>query len=128
MRAVDDPFGRARERRRAAYFRGLDAEASAADLLAGLGFEILSRRYRSPAGEIDLVAAKDGHVAFVEVKMRQTLDAAAWSVTPRQQKRIADAAGYWLQAYPEYSDWDMSFDAVLYARKQMEYVTDAFRI
>ncbi|WP_088346133.1 MULTISPECIES: YraN family protein [Rhodomicrobium] len=111
-----------------AYHRGLKAEADAENLLAGRGYEILSRRYRSPAGEIDLVAARGAHLAFVEVKARRSRDDAAWSVTPRQQRRIADAASYWLQSFPEYQDRDISFDAVLFAPAAgAEYISDAFR-
>jgi putative endonuclease len=112
----------------AAYRKGQDAERHAADMLSRRGYEILSRRFRSPAGEIDLVASKGGHLAFVEVKARRSRDDAAWSVTPRQQRRIADAAGYWLQSFPQYQDRDMSFDAVLVApRRCAEYISDAFR-
>ena len=111
-----------------AYQKGHDAERDAAAMLTGLGYEILSRRFRSPAGEIDLVASNGAHLAFVEVKARRNRDDAAWSVTPRQQRRIADAAGYWLQSFPEYQDRDMSFDAVLVApRQRAEYICDAFR-
>src|SRR5215213_4274726 len=77
----------------AAYRKGQEAERDAADMLSRRGYEILSRRFRSPAGEIDLVASKGAHLAFVEVKARRNRDGAAWSVTPRQQRRIADAAG-----------------------------------
>lgn len=111
-----------------AYHRGLKAEADAEKMLAGRGYEILSRRFRSPAGEIDLVAARGTHLAFVEVKARRNIADAAWSVTPRQQRRIADAAGYWLQRFPQYQDCDMSFDAVLFAPAAgAEYIPDAFR-
>jgi putative endonuclease len=113
-------------KKRAAYEKGLNAEERAAKMLAGRGYEILSRRYRSPAGEIDLVAAKGAHLAFVEVKARRTIDDAAWSVTPRQQRRIANAAGYWLQDYPEYSECDMSFDAILFAPQRMAHIPGAF--
>jgi putative endonuclease len=118
-----------KDKKLAAYRRGQEAESDAAAMLAGQGYQILSRRFRSPAGEIDLVASKGGHVAFVEVKARRNLADAAWSVTPRQQRRIADAAGYWLQSFPEYLNCDMSFDAVLIApRQQPEYISDAFRL
>lgn len=111
-----------------AYQKGRDAERDAAAMLTRRGYEILSRRFRSPAGEIDLVASKGPHLAFVEVKARRNRDEAAWSVTPRQQRRIADAAGYWLQSFPQYQDRDMSFDAVLIAPRQCaEYICDAFR-
>lgn len=112
-----------------AYQAGLQAEEDAAAILARRGYRVLSRRFRSPAGEIDLVASNGAHLSFVEVKARRTLGEAAWSVTPRQQRRIADAAGYWLQSFPEYSAQDMSFDAVLIAPRQpAEYIADAFRL
>lgn len=112
-----------------AYNRGRAAEDDAAALLSARGFSILGRRFRSPAGEIDLIAANESHLSFVEVKARRTLDEAAWSVTGRQQKRIAEAAGYWLQCFPEYENRDITFDAILVApRHQPTYIPDAFRV
>ena len=112
-----------------AYRTGLEAEGHAAAMLESRGYNILSRRFRSPAGEIDLIAANGSHLSFVEVKARRNRDDAAWAVTPRQQRRIADAAGYWLQSFPEYNGHDMSFDAVLVApRLQPEHIPDAFRL
>jgi putative endonuclease len=116
-------------RRTAAYQRGLYAEGLATKLLADKGFKILSQRYRTCAGEIDIVAESKGRLSFVEVKARRSLDEAAWSITPRQQRRIADAAGLWLQEYPDYLQHDMTFDAVLVAPNQRpEYISDAFRL
>jgi putative endonuclease len=98
-------------------------------MLASRGFSVLGRRFRSPAGEIDLIAANGSHLAFVEVKARRTLADAAWSVTPRQQRRIAEAAGHWLQCFPEYEGHDITFDAILVAPRQLpEYIPDAFRL
>jgi putative endonuclease len=114
------------QKRRAAYAKGRNAEDRAAKMLERKGYQILSRRYRSPAGEIDLVAARNTHLAFIEVKARRNLDDAALSITPNQQRRIANAAGYWLQDHPTYSECDMSFDAVLFAPKQMAYIPGAF--
>jgi putative endonuclease len=117
------------KRRVAAYQKGLQAENIAAKLLAHRGYTILSQRYRSRAGEIDIVAAKERRLSFIEVKARRNLDEAAWSITLRQQQRIADAAGLWLQEYPEYLDHDMTFDAVLVApNARPQYIADAFRL
>jgi putative endonuclease len=119
----------ARSKKVKAYRTGVDAEGHAAAMLESRGFNILGRRFRSPAGEIDLIAANGSHLSFVEVKARRTRDDAAWAVTPRQQRRIAQAAGFWLQSFPEYNGHDMSFDAVLVApRAQPEYIPDAFRL
>jgi putative endonuclease len=123
---VADTAGKARKIK--AYRVGLEAEDYAAAMLAKRGYSVLARRFRSPAGEIDLVATNGPHLSFVEVKARRTLADAAWSVTPRQQRRIAEAAGHWLQSFPEYGDRDITFDAILVAPRQLpEYIPDAFR-
>lgn len=116
-------------RRTEAYVKGQRAEHAAAEMLSRKGFKILSQRYRTRAGEIDIVAAKPGHLSFVEVKARRTCDEAAWSITPRQQRRIAGAAELWLSAFPDYRHHDMSFDAVLVAADgDPHYIPDAFRL
>jgi putative endonuclease len=52
-------------------------------------------------GEVDIVARRRNVLVFVEVKARNHLDDAAYSVTERQQRRIAAAAAAWLAANPE---------------------------
>ena len=76
----------------AAFRTGLSAESRAAAYLMAKGYRILAKRFRTPHGEIDLVAKRWNLLAFVEVKARATLDDAALAVTPRQQARIVDAA------------------------------------
>ena len=71
------------------------------------GYRILAKRFRTPHGEIDLIAKRRNLVAFVEVKARATLDEAAFAVTPRQQQRIIDAAQGWLIAHPEHAELEL---------------------
>ena len=103
----------------AACRTGISAESRAAALLIAKGYRILARRFRTPYGEIDLVARKRNLVAFVEVKARASLDEAAYAVTPRQQQRIVNAAQAWLMAHPEHAEFDLRFDAVLIAPKSL---------
>lgn len=102
-------------KRMAALRFGLSAESKAALLLLAKGYRILARRYKTPVGEIDIVARRRGLVAFVEVKARDSFDAAAEALTPRQQARIIEAAHYWLAAHPEAVTAPLRFDAVLVA-------------
>ena len=81
-----------RPERQVAFKLGLSAESRAAALLVAKGFRILARRWKSPLGELDIVARRRALLVFVEVKARERLDDAAWSVTPRQRARIAGAA------------------------------------
>jgi putative endonuclease len=99
--------------RQSSYAAGVAAESRARQLLEGKKYRILAQRYKSPAGEIDLIAQKGDHLAFVEVKKRRTIDEAAWAVPPRQQMRIASSAEAFLAGHQEFSQYSASFDVVL---------------
>src|SRR5215468_2178415 len=100
--------------RQVAFRLGLSAETRAAALLLAKGFRIVARRWRSPVGEIDLVARRGRLLVFVEVKARVRLDDAAEAVTERQKRRIAAAAA-WLASHAGDRDHHIRFDAVLVA-------------
>ncbi|MFD2182644.1 YraN family protein [Rhodoplanes azumiensis] len=102
-------------KRQAAQKLGLSAESKAAAFLWAKGYRIIDRRYRTPVGEIDIVAQSKGTVVFVEVKARASLDAAAESVSVRQRGRIVDAAKHWLAAHPQVGGLPLRFDVILIA-------------
>lgn len=113
--------------RQAAFRTGLSAESRAAALLVAKGFRIVARRWKSPVGEIDIVARRRSLLVFVEVKARRSLDDAAESVTPRQRQRIAAAAEAWLATYPDPKLTDIRFDAILVAPGKMpRHIAGAF--
>lgn len=116
-RRSDRPVAKpvARPERQAAFRTGISAESRAAAYLVAKGFRILARRWKSPVGEIDIVARRRRLLVFVEVKARGNLDEAAESLQARQQRRIAAAAEAWLAANPDESIQDIRFDAVLVA-------------
>jgi putative endonuclease len=110
------PKREARPEKIAAFGLGISAESRAAAWLIAHGYRILARRWKSPLGEIDIIATRRHTLIFVEVKARATLDGAAESVTERQKHRIAAAAEAWLASYPQPTIRDMRFDAILVAR------------
>ena len=83
------------------------------------GYRILAKRFRTPHGEIDLVARRRNVIVFIEVKARASLDEAAYAVTPRQQRRIINAAQGWLMTHPEHAEFDLRFDAMLIAPRRL---------
>lgn len=114
-------------RRRAAERRGLDAETRAADALTARGWTILARRVRTPLGELDLIAEREGLLAFVEVKARPSLADAAFSLSARQRGRLSAAAEAWLAAHPGHGAAGIRFDVILVAPQGMRRIADAFR-
>jgi putative endonuclease len=101
--------------RQIAFRLGLSAESRASAYLVAKGYRIVARRFKSPVGEIDIVARRRKTLVFVEVKARATLDDAAEAVTPRARRRIIAAAEAWLAAHPDDALRDMRFDVVLVA-------------
>ena len=55
------------------------------------GYRILATRYKSPAGEIDIIALRGNMLIAAEVKARADRTDALYAVSPDQQRRIARA-------------------------------------
>ncbi|MFQ6019425.1 MAG: YraN family protein [Dehalococcoidia bacterium] len=74
--------------------------------LEAKGFRILDRNFRTREGEIDIVAEKDGCVAFVEVRARrgERMGSAADSITPRKRARLLALAQAYVQAHEGLSE------------------------
>jgi Holliday junction resolvase-like predicted endonuclease len=64
---------------------GRTAEIVALWYLRLKGYRLLVHRYKSHAGEVDLIMRKGDTTAFIEVKNRATIDGAITSVTTRRR-------------------------------------------
>jgi putative endonuclease len=119
----------ARARTRAAAYRhGHLAEAAAALTLLAKGYRLIARRYRTPLGEIDLIARRGRQIAFVEVKARPTRREALESVGRASERRIVDAADMWLAKHPDAAGLDLRYDMILVTPWRLPmHVADAFR-
>lgn len=110
-----DPAMPPRPERIAAFRVGLSAESRAAALLVAKGYRIVARRFRTPVGEVDIVARRRNTLVFVEVKARARLDDAAEAVTERGRRRTVAAAEAWLAQNPDDIHCNIRFDAILVA-------------
>ena len=107
------------ERRRGAHLFGLKAESLAVLVLRLKGYSILARRYAVSGGEIDLIARRGGVVAFVEVKARGDMDAAASAISATKCRRIARAARVWIARNPWAISLVLRGDAVFVAPRRL---------
>lgn len=118
----------ARPARLRAERRGRHAEWLAALRLMLAGYRIVARNYRSPVGEIDLIARRGATLIFVEVKTRAGHAAAAESISARQQARIRRAAEAFLAGRPDLATFSLRFDAMLLAPwRAPRHLIDAWR-
>ena len=122
-----EPRERPRRERVAAFRLGLSAESRAAMLLLAKGYRIAARRWKTPFGEIDIVARRRRALVFVEVKARDRADEAAEAVTERTKRRIVAAAELWLAHHPDDNERDIRFDVMLVAPGRMpQHIVNAF--
>jgi putative endonuclease len=99
--------------RRAGHARGLVAEAMAAWMLRLKGYRVLAMRYRTPLGEIDIVARRGDVLAFVEVKARPSLEAGLEAIAAEGYRRIEAAADLYLSRHPQFINFTLRFDLVV---------------
>lgn len=114
--------------RRAAEARGRRAETLAAWLLRLKGYSILARRFKSPMGEVDLIARRGRVLAFVEVKVLAGARAQLEPVSLRQQDRIVRAASAFRAARPALARFDIRYDLIVSRPgRPPRHVRDAWR-
>ncbi len=82
--------------------RGQVGEQAVADALTEQGYTVVARNYHSRYGEVDLIAERDGILAFVEVKARnpRAKGTPAEAVIPAKQKKLIETALLYLQENP----------------------------
>jgi len=94
------------------------------------GYRILAQRFKTPVGEIDLIAKRASTIAATEVKVRPSAAAAMGSVLARQRQRqrIARAALVFMQNRPEFPEYHMRLDLILLTPGRLpHHISDAWR-
>ena len=87
----------------------------AARYLCTHDYTILARNYRTPFGEVDLIAQKDGVLVYVEVKYRSSNDYGdpLEAVDRRKQRQICKVANYHYAGYAAGQEMDCRFGTFL---------------
>ncbi len=81
---------------------GDEGEELAAGQLERQGWRVISRNFRCRCGELDIVAVRDGVIAFVEVRTRRRTDYGlpCETVTIEKQHRLKRSAQIYLKLHP----------------------------
>lgn len=93
---------------------GAAAEIRARKHLEERGFDTIDTNVYSRFGEIDIIMIKDDELVFVEVRQRTTMSygSAAQSVHIYKQRKLINAARYFLQQNPEFNKYYARFDVI----------------
>ncbi|MBA4748989.1 MAG: YraN family protein [Alphaproteobacteria bacterium] len=102
------------------------AEGIATLWLMFKGYRILERRYRSHAGEIDLIVKKGNTLIACEVKLRATKDKALLCLTTPQKTRIMKALIFYVGTRPHLAQDDLRLDFFLLTPTRMCHIKGAW--
>ena len=112
---------------------GKKSENLAVWYLKKIGYKIIEQNYRTPLGEIDIIAKEKKTIVFVEVKSRQSIRYGnpKWAVTPKKQRKISMVALQYLKSIRQ-TDAKARFDVVAITSNRdeprIEIVKNAFEL
>lgn len=93
---------------------GILGEETAAVAYRRLGYDIIGANFRSPYGEIDLIAQRKNLLVFIEVRTREAgaVITPAQTVDAHKRRRIVLTAQHFLARCPQLAKSDIRFDVV----------------
>ncbi len=112
---------------------GQKAETIAAAFLKEKKIKILNQNYRTPVGEIDIIAKEKDTIIFIEVKARTSVyyGLPQEAVTHRKQKQIIKTAIWYLNEKQLHNQFKLRFDviSILLNNRQIkiEHIKNAFQ-
>ena len=116
------------DRRLSAERQGRRGEALAALWLSAQLYRIVARRFKTPVGEIDLIAERFGTTVFVEVKTRDRAEGEAEALGKVNRRRLMRAAEYYLSRNPRLAATPLRFDVIFLApRSWPRHLKNAFQ-
>ncbi len=104
-------------------------EEIATDFLKKRGMKILERNFRTPFGEIDIIASKNRKLHFVEVKTRRNMNFGRpfEAVNKVKMRHIINSAQFYLKGKDR--DFEIDVISVLIKKngeKEIEYIENVF--
>ncbi|MEW6163210.1 MAG: YraN family protein [Nitrospirota bacterium] len=108
-------------------------ESLAVKFLKGKGYKIIARNYKTPIGEIDIVAKDGNTVVFVEVKTRAD-DSFGYpfeAVNKKKRQKLRNLALLYLKRQGKESPVRFDVLSIFYrdsGKKDIEHIKDAFEV
>ncbi len=108
---------------------GASGEKLAIDALKGEGYRIVERNFRSPFGEIDVIAEDGEYLVFVEVKKRNTgtYGSSFSAITRTKKDHIVKSALFYMKRHNCFNR-PVRFDVVGIDRGVPRIVKHAFGV
>lgn len=105
---------------------GFSGERKAAARLKRDGYKIIERNFRCPFGEVDIIASKDGVIAFIEVKTRSdnSFGQPNEAVREDRRRRYKNCARFYFSG--KEIDCVVRFDIIEVTKEGINHIENAF--
>ncbi|MFH0933017.1 MAG: YraN family protein [Nitrospirota bacterium] len=112
---------------------GIKGENLAVKFLKEKGYRIIARNYKTPIGEIDIIAQDGTTTVFIEVKTRtdEFFGQPFEAVNKRKRQKLKNVALFYLKRHER--AFPVRFDvlSIFYrenGKKEIEHIKDAFEV
>lgn len=96
------------------------------------GYKIISRNFKTPLGEIDIIAKHNETIVFIEVKTRESVSFGQpfEAVNSSKQQKMANVAMVYLKKFKDPPPCRFDVVSIYYDRNKpkFELISDAFEI
>ncbi|ACI22018.1 MULTISPECIES: YraN family protein [Thermodesulfovibrio] len=105
---------------------GKEGEKLAIDYLLTKGYKILEKNFRTPFGEIDIIAKDGNFIVIIEVKRRLSdkFGKPELSVNYTKQQKLKKLALYYISMLKK--EYPVRFDVIAINDKKIEHIENAF--
>jgi putative endonuclease len=111
---------------------GEKGEELAREYLKKHGYKIIEQNYKTPFGEIDVIAQENNILVFIEVKTRESIEFGLpfESVTRRKRRKIANVALSYLKRFQDLPPcrFDVLSICCNNTEPEFELIKDAFEV
>lgn len=109
---------------------GNHIETIVCDYLSEKGYKILSKNYRCPFGEIDIIAKDENYITFIEVKYRKNVASGypIEAVNHRKQQKIIKTSLYYITQNHLSLNSNYRYDIVSVIGSKVHILKNAFTI
>jgi len=112
---------------------GSKGESLAVTFIKKRGYTVITRNYKTPFGEIDIIAKDGDTVVFIEVKTRKNtvFGYPFESVNKKKMQKIKNSALHYLKKQGQ--EFRVRFDVISIVstysgHNEVEHITDAFEV
>jgi putative endonuclease len=111
---------------------GQKGEELAVKFLKKKGYRIIRQNYKTPVGEIDIIAKDKDTIVFVEVKTRESMEFGYpfEAVNSTKRRKIANVAKLYIKKFKEIPRCRFDVVSVYYEDGKLEFglIRDAFEV